>query len=61
MCVSVLYTGILLRRNIVLKSTAKMYDLANTVQCVGRVKEHVIEQRNQKIDVSTCTASKVKC
>lgn len=34
MYVSVQYTGILLQRNKVLKSTAKMYDFANTVRYV---------------------------
>lgn len=61
MRVSVLYTGTLLWRNMVLKSTAKMYNLAGAVQCVGTVEEHVIEQRSQKIDISTHTASKAKC
>lgn len=60
-CVSVLYTGTLLRRNMVLKFTAKRYVLANTVQCVGRGKECVIGQRNQKTDISAHTVSKVKC
>lgn len=36
-----------------------MYGVANTVQCVGRGKEHVIEQRNRKTNFySYC---KVKC
>lgn len=60
-CVSVLYTGTLLRRNMVLKFTAKRYVLANIVQCVGRGKECVIELRNQKTDISTHTVSKIKC
>lgn len=60
-CVSVLYTGTLLRRNVVLKFTAKRYVLANTAQCVGRGKECVIEQRNQNTDISTHTVSKENC
>lgn len=35
-----------------------MYDLANVVQHVGRVKELVIEQKKQKTDISTHTVSK---
>lgn len=64
---SVQYTGILLQRNKVLKSTAKMYDFANTVQCVGRGKEDVIQQRNQKTEIFTHTVrqnvslKKLKC
>lgn len=62
MCVNVLCIGTRWCRNIALKSTAKMYGLANTAQRVGRVKEHVTEQRNWKTDSSTHTASvKVKC
>lgn len=45
----------------VLKFTAKRYVLANAVQCVGRGKECVIEQRNQNTDISTHTVSKEKC
>lgn len=32
-----------------------MCSVANTVQCVGRGKEHVIEQRNRKTEISTHT------
>lgn len=58
---SILYTGTLLRSNMVLKFTAKRCVLANTEQCVGRGKECAIEQRNQNRDISTHTVSKEKC
>lgn len=60
-CVGVLYTGTLLRRNVVLKFTAKRNVLANTLQCVGRGKECVIKQRNQNTDISSHIVSKEKC
>lgn len=56
---SMLYTGTLLRSNVVLKFTAKRCVLANTEQCVG--KECAIEQRNQNTDIRTYTVSKEKC
>lgn len=56
-----LYTGTLLRSNVVLKFTAKRCVLANTEQCVGRGKECAIEQRNQNTDIPTHTVSKEKC